>query len=199
VAIGERVPSFRLPSGQGPELGPDDYRGRSNLIIWFTKGMACPFCRHQMSQLVRGYSQIQSLNAEILEVTPTPPQRAQLYVQKFRIPFPYLCDPDYQARRLYGVEVRPRSLGEKVQAFYQGMRAPKPPNDFGTTAGFLGELPNLVTDDDVGFFIVDKAGIVRYALAGPYVTPTGPRGIPSTEEILRELQRCEQGDGRRAP
>jgi len=29
--------SFRLQSGQGPEIRPPDFRGRSNLVVWFTK------------------------------------------------------------------------------------------------------------------------------------------------------------------
>ena len=196
VTLGERAPSFRLPSGQGPEIGPDDYRGRSNLIIWFTKGMVCAFCRQHMSQLVRGYPRFKALDTEILEVTPTPPQRAQLYAQKFRIPFPYLSDPDLRVRRAYGVDRRSRSMGEYVNVFLQGARMPRPPSDFENPPSPFSELPNLLADDDMGFFIVDKDGIVRYELAGSYVTPTGVRGIPSNEEIIRELQRCEQVDSR---
>ncbi len=45
ATLGERAPALRLPSGQGREIGLDDYRGRNNAIVWFTKGMACPFCR----------------------------------------------------------------------------------------------------------------------------------------------------------
>jgi peroxiredoxin len=54
VKIGQRPPTFRLPAGHGGEVSLDDYRGR-NVIVWFTKGMGCAFCRTQMSQLARGY------------------------------------------------------------------------------------------------------------------------------------------------
>jgi peroxiredoxin len=196
VTIGERAPSFRLPSGQGPDLGPDDFRGRSNLIIWFAKGMVCPFCRQQMSQLMRGYPQFQALNTEILEVTPAPPQRARVYAQKFRIPFPYLSDADCEVRRLYGVDRRSRSLGGYVSAFIQGARMPLPPEQFENPPSPFSDLPGVLADDDMGFYILDKGGIVQYALAGSYETPAGPRSIPSNEEIVRELQRCEQAEGR---
>jgi hypothetical protein len=43
----------------------------------------------------------------------------------------------------------------------------------------------------MGFFIVDKQGIVRYALGGAYLTKAGMRTIPSNDEILRELERCQ--------
>ena len=196
VTIGERAPSFRLPSGQGPEIGPDDYRGRSNLIVWFTKGMACPFCRQHMSQLARGYPTFQTLQTEILEVTTTTPERGRVYVKSFQIPFPYLCDPDYQARCAYGLEVRSQSLATAAKKLYAGLTTPPPPSDFGKVQPSLGEIPKLVADDDMGLFILDKDSIVRYALSGAYSSPGGPRGIPSNEELLHELQRCEQADGR---
>jgi hypothetical protein len=56
----------------------------------------------------------------------------------------------------------------------------------------FSDLPNLLADDDMGFFILDKDGVVQYALAGSYATSAGSRSIPSNEEIVRELQRCEQ-------
>ena len=58
VEVGRQAPTFRLPAGQGGEIGPADYRGRSNLVVWFTKGMACPFCATQMSQCARGLGRL---------------------------------------------------------------------------------------------------------------------------------------------
>ena len=42
IAVGQAAPSFRLPSAQGPEIGLEDFRGKKNVVVWFTKGMACP-------------------------------------------------------------------------------------------------------------------------------------------------------------
>ena len=197
-AIGQVPPSFRLPSGQGPHVGPEDYRGRSNLIVWFTKGMACAFCRQHMSQLLRGYPAFRSLNTEILEVTPTTPDRGRLYASKFNIPFPYLCDPDHGALRSWGLDVRSHSIGWYARALYTGFKAPEPPSDFGKLHPSFGEMPKLVADEDMGFFILDKNSVIRFALAGSYIVqtpPTGPvasRAIPSNDEIVRELERCGQ-------
>jgi len=188
ITVGQGAPSFRLPSGQGGQIGLDDYRGRSSVIVWFTKGMCCPFCRSHMSQLARGYSKFKALGAELIEVTPTTPDRARSYAQKFPIPFPYLCDPDYQAWRAWGLEVRSRPITWYASRFLQGMKAEPPPNDFGTTKPFFGELPKLLADDDMGFFIIDRGGVVRYALSAAY-----GRQIPSNEEIARELEQCSSG------
>jgi peroxiredoxin len=196
VVVGQPVPAFRLPTGQGPEIGPEDYRGRRNIVVWFTKGMGCPFCRRHMSQLVEGYPSFSALNAEILEVTPTPPERARFYVRNYRIPFPYLCDPQRRVRSAWGLEKRQHSLAWYAGKFIDGARAQIPPDHFGKfSPPSLGELPDMLADDDMGFYIVDKQGIVRYSLCGSYVVEGASRPIPSNEEIVRELMLCEHGLG----
>jgi peroxiredoxin len=193
LSIGEVAPSFRLPSGQGSDIGPEDYRGRSNLIVWFTKGMGCSFCRSHMSQLARGYPQFRQLETEILEVTPTYPARAKIYVNHFRIPFPYLCDPDMSVWGEWGLDVQSHPIGWYVKKFIEVQRAPKPPSDYGEVEPSLREIRGLMKDNDMGFFILDRNGVVRYSLGGTYGTEQGVRQIPTNEEIIRELRRCEEG------
>jgi peroxiredoxin len=188
IQTGQVPPSFRLPSGQGPQIGPQDYRGSRSVIVWFTKGMGCPFCRQHMTQLVRGYPGFQALDAEILEVTPTTPERARFYVRQFNIPFPYLCDPERLVRRSWGLELRRHSIGWYARAFYAGMRLDPPPSDFGKVEPAFAELPDMLADDDMGFYILDKKGVVRYSLSGSYIDSKAARRIPSNEEIARALE-----------
>jgi hypothetical protein len=155
--------------------------------------MGCPFCRQHMSQIVRGYPSFQALNAEVLEVTATSPERGRLYVSKFTIPFPYLCDPGYSVQRTWGLEVRSHSLGWYGMALYEGMKLEAPISDFGKVDPSLREFPSMLADVDTGFYILDRNGVVRYALSGSYNVGKAVRQIPSNEEIVRELQRCESG------
>jgi peroxiredoxin len=37
--IGAPAPPFRLPTAAGGEVGLDDYRGRTKLVLWFSKGL----------------------------------------------------------------------------------------------------------------------------------------------------------------
>jgi peroxiredoxin len=192
IEIGQRAPDFRLPSGRGGDVGPADYRGRSSLIVWFTKGMACPFCRTQMSQLARAYPRIQALGAEVLQVTPTTPERAGFFARNFTIPFQYLCDPDYSVHRQWGVGVRSHSLAWYAKTYHAASRLPHPPPaEIGNPKATLRELPKMLDDSDMGFFVLDRDGIVRYVLSGSYIAGHGSRQLPTTDEITRELQRCD--------
>jgi len=188
--IGESARSFRLPSAQGGEIGLDDFKGKRAVVLWFTKGMACPFCRQQMSQLARAYPQIQERGGEVLEVTGSTPARAQFYARQFKLPFPYLCDPDYRVRGDWGLQKRAHGLGYYAKTLMTGMKMEPPPNDFGNFKPSLGEFPTVLADDDMGLFIVDRTGVVRYALIGSYFSQAGPHAIPGPDEITRELERC---------
>jgi peroxiredoxin len=193
VAVGTRAPSFRLPSGQGSEVGLEDYRARSHALVWFTKGIACPFCRRQMVQIGKLYPRLCELGAEILLVAPTRPEHARLYLGRFSVPYPYLCDPGYQVRRAWGLEVR-QSAGaymRMVRAGWTLRRADVPePDDVGIRPG-LREMPVLLTDEDAGLFLVDREGVVRWSETGAYVGASsgGPviRPLPPDGEILRAV------------
>ena len=188
--IGEPARPFRLPSAQGGEVGLDDFKGRHAVILWFTKGMACPFCRQQMSQLKRAHARIKDAGGEILEVTGSAPARAQLYARQFALPFPYLCDPDRRVHEAWGLVKRPHGLGYYAKTFVKGMQREPPPSDFGKVTPALSEFPSLLADEDMGLFIIDRGGTVRYVLAGAYFNEAGPRGLPGPDELVRELQRC---------
>jgi peroxiredoxin len=188
VEVGQPAPSFRLPAGQGGEISPEDYRGRSNLVVWFTKGMACPFCRSQMSVFARGLDRLKAASTEVIQVTPTKPERARFYVQNFRIPFPYLCDPDMSVHHAWGLGMRSHSMLWYLQKFQAGGKISLPPADVGDPKTLLTEFPTILKDTDSGLFVVDRQGIVRYRSTGAYMTEQGLRPMPSLDELLKPLQ-----------
>lgn len=182
-APGTLAPPFRLPSAQGPDIALEDYRGRGNLIVWFTKGLACPFCRRQMTQLAQIYPQIHGLETEILEITPTVPERARFYARRFPLPFPYLCDPEHAVATAWGLGVRPHSATK----FLRRLDPPPGSTVFDAAAPSPGEWDQLLLDDDTGFFVLDKTGTVRSANAGSYYSSAWK--IPPNDAILGELRR----------
>ena len=203
VTVGHSAPSFRLPSAQGGEIGLEDYAGRRNVILFFAKGMACGFCRQKMSQLARGTSRFQALDGEIVMVAPTTRERGEFYARSFPLPFPYLCDPEYRVFEAYGMPVRKRSLLWKTRAIAGFMRLPSPETtELGQAKPALSEFPGLFKDDDLGLFVVDKRGTLRYASSAPYAGVEGVKiasmaPIPSTEEIATVLEQCEAEANRR--
>ena len=195
VSIGQPAPAFRLETAQGPEVGLEDFRGKKNVVVWFTKGMGCVFCRQHMSQLARLYPDIERRNTEVLEIVPSSVDRGRQYAQKYRLPFPYLCDVDDRVRRAWQLGIRSHGPLWYARALKFGMTVAKElkENDFGEDRPPVGEMLTMMRDDDSGLYLVDRAGVVRYGYAGAYVDTSrgGPsiRPLPPSDEILRELDR----------
>jgi peroxiredoxin len=202
VAVGAVAPPFALPSAQGPIVDLVRYRGRSNVIVWFSKGFGCPFCRQVKSHLAREYPKFQAMNAELLEVTRTPVARAQLYARNFPLTFPYLCDPENVVRRAWGLDVRPMTLTSYAARMLSALWSPKAfPDDYGPSDHWgalpgvrasARELYHVMADEDTGFFIVDRRGVIRFADYGPWRTDGERRALPSHNRIFPVLEACNR-------
>ena len=190
LAVDTVAPNFRLASAQGHDIAHEDYRGRRNVLLWFSKGLFCPFCRRYMTQLRLNYNEFQEHNTEILQVTYSTPEEAHLYFRQYQFSFPYLCDPERAVFTLYGIrimrkgvgQIAARAAGSMVAAMsdrlLRGEKTPSP-------------LPYMKrygqTDmDQEAVFLIDKAGLIRY------VHTTGASGaLPSNAEYLRQLDKLQ--------
>ncbi|MEW6282088.1 MAG: peroxiredoxin-like family protein [Candidatus Eremiobacterota bacterium] len=192
LTVGAKAPDFRLPSAQGPEVGLADYLGKKTTVLWFTKGMGCAFCRQQMVQIQRGYPAFAELGGEVLQISRTTLERARIYASKFEMPFPYLCDPDYRVAELYGLCRRQHNPAWYAASFLKAVAGPRPQEDPLRTAPQPAEIPVLLADDDMGFFVADREGAIRFALSGTYYETSGPvvRRVPSNAEIEAVLRDC---------
>lgn len=131
-----------------------------------------------------GYPEFQTLDAEILAVTATPPERGPHYHQLFKFVHPYLCDPGMSTIRRYGLPARRGAvvLGA-IRALISDPVFRR--ESFNAPAG----LPRLVREENdmpagqlEGFYAIDKLGIVRFARA-----TCGSDLLPSNAEIVQLL------------
>jgi peroxiredoxin len=164
------------------------------VIVWFTKGMACVFCRQHMSQLSRAYDEIRKRDAEVLEIAPSTPEKGRLYASKYKLPFPYLCDPDDRGAPELAdraAQPRPRVVRRRagrrhdVQAARERLwqRAAGVRRDSEVVArrrhGILHRRPRR-----------DRALRVQRVVRDLSTGKLAIRPIPANDEILRELERC---------
>ena len=185
LSSGDKAPVFRLPSANGPTVALEDYHGRLNVVVWFSKGMACPFCRNQMSRLGRAYPRLRGLDAEVLHITPTPVDRARVYYRRFHFEFPYLCDPEYTTWHAWGLRLRPH-----MGRFLRHPDHP-PTSRFGAVQRSPHEWNQLMGEEDGGFFIVDRRGIIRHAWAASHYSSGWTGLFPSVDAILDHIRVIE--------
>ena len=201
VAPGEAAPNFTLPAvDRNENVSLADYRGRSPVFLALLVGLWCPFCRRQLAQLGTIEGKLKALGVESLAVVATPPDNARLYF-KFRPTRVRLAsDPELSTHRAYGIP-RPTPSPELMEALSTTkinpdgvLTQPMPIIDAATAVGRLDGYTETKTDQaDMerqwpqlkGQFLIDRAGIVRWAnieCAGEGLAGLGK--FPPEESIL---------------
>lgn len=190
--IEQPAPNFILPAVNGEMIALENFRGKQAVIVWFSRGFACPFCRQHMARLQLGYPQFRARGVEILQIAPNPIARAQVYFSGRQLVFPYLCDSTFRVYKEYGLADKgfPQALGYDVVSNLRGIVSEPLAQARAAVSDLAGRdfLERVVYHSTVaieqGVFIVDRAGIIKSARV------IGPIGnIPGNEELARELER----------
>ena len=185
-APGTKAPDFRLPAASGGHVALADYAGQRSVLLWFSKGLHCPFCRRNMARLSQAVARFAERDAEILQITHNTEREAQLYFRNYHLATPYLCDADRAVHLRYGIELEAHSLAAVASNTLtscamvasdfvrHGDKSPSPVAPI-LRMGPMHQSPQLVV-------AVDRAGIVLHAQRiGPFDT------LPTVDELLARL------------
>ncbi|MDX1375123.1 MAG: peroxiredoxin family protein [Burkholderiales bacterium] len=185
-APGSHAPNFRLHAAGGGEVALSDYRGRASVVLWFSKGLFCPYCKRNMARLSQGYVEIQARDAEVLQITHNTPKEADLYFRNYRLAMPYLCDSDRAVHQRYGIALERQPIGQVADRtvrqvmmvtgdlLMRGEKSPSPVMPI-LRMGPLHQPPQLVV-------VVDREGVVRK------VQPIGPfDALPTVDDLVATL------------
>lgn len=100
---------------KGNKVALDDFRGRKNVVLVFTRGFTgqiCPFCTAQTSRLLTNYPEFSRRNTEVLAVFPGQKSRVVDFLNAVHAqdksgpaepPFPVLLDEELAAVDRLGI------------------------------------------------------------------------------------------------
>lgn len=190
IQSGAAAPPFKLESVQGSIVSLADYKGKSNVLLWFSRGFACAFCRAYMTQLQSAASDFRAQQTEVIQVSANVLTRARQYFQTSPLIFPYLCDPEKRLYSAYGLE--DRGLVEAGKSNLGGAVYAAQTGQFGSISqsmtsdvlngAFLQRLHHYaLTAVEQGLILIDKEGIVRWSKAlGPLENITDNKTLLET-------------------
>jgi peroxiredoxin len=213
LQAGEPAPDFALPEvGREGTVSLADLRGRPFLIGFF-RGLHCPFCRRQVVRLADAQPALRAAGVETLAVINTPLDRARLYFRYRPSPVTLLSDPDCRTHHAFGVpymEFQPDESRERSEWPYRTRMAdfaaarinptgelPQPLDPFESNSvlnaidGFeMQEADQAIFAQHgtqlVGHFLVDAAGIVRWAQIEAREGPNGLCTFPTPAQLVAE-------------
>jgi peroxiredoxin len=184
LTVGHPAPLFSLTSVQGGTVELATYRGRSNVVVWFSRGFTCPFCRVYMEGMMEGYQDLQAGGTEIIQVGPNLLQAARIFFGHSPTPYPFVCDPDKRLFAVYGLgdrgalEATRSAVVSFSYAFTHGDTGPQLRGAWldVMNRNFVRRLHHhAMTALEQGIFLVDRDGVIRHrTVVGP--TEPVPRG-----------------------
>ncbi|HZP37261.1 MAG TPA: redoxin domain-containing protein [Methylomirabilota bacterium] len=203
--VGHPAPLFSLPSVQGGTVELATYRGRANVVVWFSRGFTCPFCRIYMEGMMEGYRDLQAGGTEIIQVGPNLLQAARIFFAHSPTPYPFVCDPDKRLFAVYGLgdrgalEATRSAVVSFSYAFTHGDTGPQLRGAWldVMNRNFVRRLHHhAMTALEQGIFLVDRDGLIRHrTVVGP--TEPVPRGRALVD--LVRIHCASRPDPSRAP
>ena len=208
---GDSAPAFTLPAANREgSVSLADLRG-SPFLIGLFRGLHCPFCRRQVTQLAEIQPALRGAGIQTVAVINTPVERARLYFRYRPVPLLLLADPECGTHRAFGVPsvmflpddssepsawpVSSRMADFEAARIDPTGELPGPTQPMAANAllnakdGFeLTETDNAIMASHatqlVGHFLVDGSGAIAWANIEARDGPSSLCYFPSAAEIL---------------
>lgn len=101
--LGDIAPNFSLKSIHGETIQLKNYIGKMRVILWFSRGFTCPYCRGFIDMVVNGYDDLKQKNIEMIQISPNLRQSAIRFFDDSPPPYPMVFDPDKKLFANYGI------------------------------------------------------------------------------------------------
>lgn len=111
LKVGDKAPEFRLPADDGAEIVLADLRGKAVVLYFFPKALTSG-CVNEASEFRDAHAQFEQLNAVILGCSADKVETQAKFVDKFKLNFHLLSDPQFQAIEAYGARRMKQFLGK---------------------------------------------------------------------------------------
>jgi peroxiredoxin len=189
AAVGQPAPLFELRSVQGQTIRLTDYQDQRRLILWFSRGFQCHFCRGNMERISTGYEALVAHDIELIQVAPNLPEAAQIYFANELPIYPFVCDPDKRLFAIFGLgdEGILSAARNTIISLVDAKRVGEAETSrwaLQLEAGnrtFLQKLHHhALTAVEQGIFIIDRQGIIRYQMKAGSI-----EAIPTAQELLQ--------------
>jgi peroxiredoxin Q/BCP len=101
--IGNMAPALTLPNENGDKVSLKDFRGKSNVVLYFYPRAMTPGCTVQACGIRDSQQQLAELQTVVLGVSPDPVNKLQKFIDKHDLNFSLLSDEGHRIAEKYGV------------------------------------------------------------------------------------------------
>ncbi len=100
--VGDKVPSYALPSSNGNPVALTDFKGKK-IVLYFYPKDDTPGCTTEACDFRDNLKTYQDLNVEIIGVSKDAGDSHEKFIAKYQLPFTLLSDEDLKLMLDFGV------------------------------------------------------------------------------------------------
>ena len=108
VGVGDMAPDFTLPSSTGEMVSLSDFRGKSEVVLFFYPKDNTPGCTAQACAFRDSHEAFMEAGAEVIGISSDSEESHRQFAKLWSLPFLLLSDSKGKVRARYGVS---RTLG----------------------------------------------------------------------------------------
>jgi peroxiredoxin Q/BCP len=101
IEVGKKAPAFTLTADDGTKVRLSDLKGKP-VVLYFYPRDDTPGCTKEACAFRDRQSEMESLGAVVLGVSPDTVESHVKFRDKFSLNFPLLADPDHKVAEKYG-------------------------------------------------------------------------------------------------
>lgn len=131
--VGDRAPEFSLPADGGRSISLSEFKGKSNVVLYFYPKDDTPGCTLEAKDFAANISQFTRRDTAIIGVSKDDVKSHDKFKEKYCLPFPLASDETGKICEAYGVWTQKSMYGKT----YMGIER--------------------------STFLIDKSGIIRNA------------------------------------
>lgn len=152
--IGNLAPAFTLLNHKGEKVALKDYRGEKRVVLYFYPKAMTPGCTVQAQGLRDVKRKLTSRDTVVLGVSPDEPARLAKFVEKEKLNFDLLSDPDHKISEKYGVWAKKKNYGRE---YFGVVRTTFVIGDNGKILEIMDKVKTKTHHDDVLEILDDQS------------------------------------------
>jgi peroxiredoxin Q/BCP len=102
IAAGDKAPDFALPSEEGKNVKPSDFKGKV-LVIFFYDKDSSPVTEQESTRIKKTYKKLKLANADVLGIGTDPVAAHKAMKTNLDLQYHLLTDKDDSVRKMYGL------------------------------------------------------------------------------------------------
>jgi thioredoxin-dependent peroxiredoxin len=113
IEEGKKAPEFTLPDQDGKPVSLAGFKGK-DVIVYFYPKDDTPGCTKEACGFRDSWKDLQKSGVVVLGVSPDDGESHREFIQKYKLPFPLLSDPDRKFMKAWGAYGEKMMYGKKT-------------------------------------------------------------------------------------